>query len=256
MDEIIRVKNLTKVYEDKFVKNNQLIAVDNVSFHVNQGETVGLLGESGSGKSTIGKLLLGLEKPTDGEIYFFDKPIHSLSKSEFRPLRRDIQMIFQNPFGALDRKMSIRDSLLEPLNLWRIGSSSEERMEKIHNILEVCGLDKTVLSRKPLEFSGGQLQRITIARALLSEPKFLVADEIVSSLDVNIQNQILKLLLDIIKEYKLSILFVTHDIAVARKISDRIIVMKDGKIEKDATTKEVLETGDNDYINQLKAAIF
>ncbi len=237
-------------------KKERFLAVDRVSFSVKEGEILGLLGESGCGKSTIAKLILGLEKPDQGQILLRGKEIQGLSPKEYRPLRREIQMIFQNPFGCLDPQRKVRHLLMEPLKLWNIGNSREERMDMIRNMLEECGLSESTLEKKPPEFSGGQLQRVAIARALLLKPKLLVADEIVSALDVPVQNQTLELLLRMKETYGLTVLFITHDLAVVRRLSDRIMVMREGKILEEGSVTQVFEQTSHPYINELRDAVY
>ncbi len=227
-----------------------------MNFYVKEGEILGLLGESGCGKSTIAKLILGLEKPEEGKILWRGQEIQNLTAKEYRPLRREIQMIFQNPFGCLDPQMKIRNLLMEPLKQWKIGDSRRERMGMIRQMLAECGLPEESLEKRTHEFSGGQLQRIAIARALLLKPKFLVADEIVSALDIPVQNQILELLLRMKEAYGLTVLFITHDLAVVQRLSDRIIVMGEGKILEEGTVSEIFKHASHPYVKELKDAVY
>ena len=231
-------------------------AVEDASFGILEGEILGLLGESGCGKSTIARMLLGLIHPTSGEIRYRGEEIGALHSREYHPYRREIQMVFQNPFGCLDPRMKVRNLLMEPLQVWKIGKNDTERMEKVKAMCAECGLSEASLDKRPGEFSGGQLQRIAIARTLLMEPRLLVADEIVSALDVAVQNQILQLLLDMRRRYSLTILFITHDLAVIRKMADRVMVMRQGRILQTGTCADVLDDPSDPYVRELKTAGF
>ena len=235
-------------------RNGWFTAVDDVSFDLYEGEILGLLGESGCGKSTLARMLLGLIPPTSGEIFYRGRVVSGLSERAFQPLRRELQMVFQNPFGCLDPRMKVGRLLMEPLKLWRIGSSDAERRQRIDKVLSECELPADCLDKRPGEFSGGQLQRIAIARALLIEPRVLVADEIVSALDVSVQSQILQLLLDLRKRYGLSILFITHDLAVMERMADRVMVMRSGRLRQIDTCDAVMRSDSDDYVRALKAS--
>ena len=227
-------------------------AVDDVSFELYEGEILGLLGESGCGKSTLARMLMGLVKPTTGEITYQEQVISGRRDREYRPLRRDIQMVFQNPFGCLDPQMKVAQLMMEPLRLWHIGQNEGERRELVKEMLSECGLSMDSLEKYPGEFSGGQLQRIAIARALLVRPKLLVADEIVSALDVSVQSQVLQLLLDIRRRYGLSMLFITHDLAVMARIADRVMVMQAGRLRQIGSCEEVMDHPTDEYMKALK----
>lgn len=258
MGELLRAEHLTKYYAEaggRPWRKKSFRAVDDVSFTVDEGETVGLLGESGCGKTTVARMLLGLVPPTSGHVFFRGREITRLSAGDFRPLRRDIQMIFQNPFASLDPHSKIRCQLLEPLRVWKIGTR-ETRTERILRICEECGLPESSLEKRPGEFSGGQLQRISIARALLMEPRFLVADEIVSALDTSVQDQILRLLMKMKEKYGLSLLFITHDLSVIRKISDQVMVMRDGRLLQKGSYHNLFAHPTDDYVRLLKNAVF
>ena len=231
-------------------------AVDDASFTMYEGEILGLLGESGCGKSTMARMLLGLLHPSSGEIIYRGKEIGHLSDRDYHPLRREIQMVFQNPFGCLDPRMNVKNLLLEPLRAWKIGEGDADRMKRVLQMCEECGLPEASLDKRPGEFSGGQLQRIAIARTLLMEPKLLVADEIVSALDVAVQNQILQLLLNMRRRYNLTILFITHDLAVIRKMADRVMVMRQGRILQTGDCGAVLDQPDDAYVRELRTAGF
>lgn len=229
-------------------------AVDDVSFELYEGEILGLLGESGCGKSTLARMLMGLIPPTEGEIRYRGRVVSGMAEREFRPLRREIQMVFQNPFGCLDPQMKVERLLMEPLRLWRIGGDDAGRRALVREMLDECGLPPESLGKRPGEFSGGQLQRIAIARALLVRPKLLVADEIVSALDVSVQGQILQLLLDMRRRYGLSMLFITHDLAVMARMADRVMVMQGGKIRQTGDCREVMDAPTDPYMKALKAS--
>lgn len=256
---MVEVKNLSKNFAKNQCfrkKEDSFEAVKNVSFSIAKGEIVGLLGESGCGKSTLARMILGLTKISSGEIRYNDIELHKLSEKGYRAYRREIQMIFQNPFDCLDPGMVIKKQLLEALGTWKIGNSRGERMEKILSLCRECGLDEDCLDKLSGEFSGGQLQRIAIVRALLLNPSFLVADEIVSALDVSIQNQILDLLLQMKRKHDLTVLFISHDIAAIRKVLDRIMVMKEGEILENGTYEELLKRDKTAYIHTLLNAAY
>jgi peptide/nickel transport system ATP-binding protein len=205
-------------------------AVAGVSFTVNKGETLGLVGESGCGKSTTGRAIVQVETPTSGKIIFDGTDVTSLNRNEVRLLRTQVQMIFQDPISSLNPRRRVADIVAEPLNIWKIGTK-EERRAKVYAMLDSVGIDPKVASdRYPREFSGGQCQRISIARALVLEPKLLVCDEIVSALDVSVQAQILNLLEDLKKAHKLTLFFIAHDLAVVKNMSDRVAVMYLGRL--------------------------
>jgi oligopeptide transport system ATP-binding protein len=204
-------------------------AVDGVTFEVLRGETLGLVGESGSGKSTIGRAMLHLERPTGGEAAFQDSALAAMSAGELRSVRRHMQMIFQDPHASLNPRLSVGRAIREPLDIHRIGSG-DDRANRVGELLELVGLRPRVASRYPHEFSGGQLQRIGIARALATSPEFIVADEPISALDVSIQAQIVNLLGDLKKELGLTYLFIAHDLSMVRHLSDRVAVMYLGRI--------------------------
>jgi peptide/nickel transport system ATP-binding protein len=205
-------------------------AVAGISFGIFQGETLGLVGESGCGKSTTGRAIVQVEKPTSGKITFGNVELTALGRGDLRTLRTKVQMIFQDPVSSLNPRRRITDIVAEPLTIWKIGSK-QERRDTANAMLESVGIDPTVSGeRRPREFSGGQCQRISIARALVLEPQLLVCDEIVSALDVSVQAQILNLLEDLKVEYGLTLLFIAHDLAVVKNVSDRVAVMYLGKI--------------------------
>ena len=258
-EDILQVCHVTKEFEKSthfWQREEYFTAVRDVSFFVGKGEILGLLGESGCGKSTLSKMITGLTKPSSGKIIYKGTELQNLSQAAYKPYRREIQMIFQNPFGSLDPRMKIRQQLLEPLKIWKIGNDETQRLEMIKGMCEECGLAEECFEKRPGEFSGGQLQRIAIVRALLLHPGFLIADEIVSALDVPVQNQILELLLKMREKYGLTLLFITHDIAVMRKVADRLIVMKEGRFLGEGTYEELLAEQKEGYIRDLIGASF
>lgn len=228
-------------------------AVNGVNFHINQGETLGLVGESGSGKTTTGKLILRLLKPTEGKVLLEGKDISNISDRNFRKVRRDLQVVFQNPYAALDPKMTIYDILTQPLIIHKIVEPLEFRKE-VARLLDLVGLSEKDFRRFPHEFSGGQRQRIGIARALATKPKFIVCDEPVSALDVSIQSQILNLMMDLQKELKLSYLFIAHGLNVIKHVSDRVAVMYLGKILEIGDVETIYDNPKHPYTKALISA--
>jgi ABC-type oligopeptide transport system ATPase subunit len=229
-------------------------AVDGVSFAIEEGETLGLVGESGSGKSTTGYCILQLLKPTAGSIRFQGTELTSLGREELRRTRRDMQIVFQDPYASLNPRMTVGDIVGEPLLVHHIGDRKTRRAT-IRQLLDVVGFDPTYVNRYPHEFSGGQRQRIGIARALALNPKLIVCDEPVSALDVSIQAQILNLLKDLQRDFGLTYLFIAHDLAVVRAMSDRIAVMNRGKLVEVGPAEEVYTTPKDDYTKALLAAV-
>jgi len=229
-------------------------AVDDVSFTIEQGSTVGLVGESGSGKSTIGKTILKLVTATAGEILFNGRSILPLSEGEFRPLRREIQMIFQDPFGSLNPRHTIHQIVGEALEIHFPMMNRAERRERIAQLLRQVDLKPEMMERYPHEFSGGQRQRIGIARALAMRPAIVIADESVSALDVSVQKQVLELLDRLQREVGLTLLFITHDLRVAAQIADRIAVMQRGRMVEFGPAVQVLLNPEHPYTAELVAA--
>ncbi len=230
-------------------------AVQNVNFQLRKGHTLGVVGESGSGKTTMGLTLLRLHEPTAGEVIFDGKNLLTLSDSERLPMRRRIQVVFQNPYASLNPRFTIGQTLVEPMTIHKIGSSLAEREQRARNLLEKVGLDGSAFAKYPHEFSGGQRQRVAIARCLTLNPEVLVLDEAVSALDVSVQAQVLNLLKDLQDEFGLSYVFISHDLAVVRFISDEVLVMKDGVVVEQAPTAQILAAPQQDYTKRLLAAI-
>ncbi|MGB7685827.1 MAG: ATP-binding cassette domain-containing protein [Solirubrobacterales bacterium] len=233
---------------------DQVKAVDGISFSIPRGETLGLVGESGSGKSTACRAVLQLIKPTSGSVRFEGREIAGQSRRQMRPLRRQMQMIFQDPYASLNPRKRVGQIVGDPLRLQGVASGAEMR-RRVHELLERVGLSPEHYNRFPHEFSGGQRQRIGIARALALQPKLVIADEPVSALDVSIQAQIVNLLDDLQDEFGLTYLFVAHDIGVVRHISDRIAVMHNGKIVEQGTADQVCEHPTDAYTKKLLSAV-
>ncbi|TCD01157.1 ABC transporter ATP-binding protein [Pedobacter psychroterrae] len=234
---------------------DQVKAVDNVSFKVFPGETLGLVGESGCGKTTLGRSILRLVEPTAGEVLFEGSNLTSISAKELRKVRRHIQIIFQDPYASLNPRLMIGTALIEPLQVHGLFTNDKERKAYIINLLERVGLEAAHFNRYPHEFSGGQRQRIVIARALALQPKFIICDESVSALDVSVQAQVLNLLRQLQQELGLTYIFISHDLAVVKHISDRMIVMNKGKIEEEGFPEDVYNHPKAEYTKRLIAAI-
>jgi oligopeptide transport system ATP-binding protein len=229
-------------------------AVDGVSFAIPEGETLGLVGESGSGKSTTGFCILQLLRPTSGSVRFMGKELTELGREEIRRMRREMQIVFQDPYSSLDPRMTVGDIVAEPLEVHGIGTRRSRR-ETVRRLLDVVGFNPGFTNRYPHEFSGGQRQRIGIARALALNPKLVVCDEPVSALDVSIQAQILNLLKDLQRDFGLTFLFIAHDLAVVRTMSDRIAVMNRGKLIEVGPAEEVYTNPREDYTKALLSAV-
>lgn len=254
---LLEVRNLTKTFpvaESIFGgARGEVRAVNNVSFDIAPGETLGLVGESGSGKSTLGRLILRLIEPNSGSVRFENHDLLTASHSELRRLRRDMQIIFQDPFGSLDPRMRVRDVIAEPL-LIHESLSAAARDVRVNELLRAVGLDNSAASRFPHEFSGGQRQRVGIARALALKPKFIVADEPVSALDVSVSAQIINLMAQLQREFRLTYLFISHSMPVVRYLSTRIAVMYRGEIVEIGSTAQITERPAHPYTRSLIAA--
>ncbi len=257
-DKILEVKNLKKYFpvESKVrVEPKSVKAVDDVSFDVYRNETLSIVGESGCGKSTTGRCLIGLNKPTSGEVIYNGKNIVGISDKEQRVLCKDLQMIFQDPYSSLNPRMTIGSILEEPLIIHKICKTKEERMQRVLDMLEKVGMRRDHYYRYPHEFSGGQRQRIGIARALILEPKLVVCDEPVSALDVSIQSQVLNLLAEVKKEMNITYVFISHNMSVVRYISDRVGVMYLGHLVELAGTEELYNNPLHPYTQALLSTV-
>lgn len=249
---LLRVENVKKYYpgrEKRIVK-----AVDDVSFSIGQGETLGLVGESGCGKSTLGRTILRLTEPTQGQVWYKGQNLFSLSEKDMRQLRLGLQMVFQNPYSSLNPRMTVLEAVRAPLDIFRLGTK-EERFEKCRDILKYVGLEEHQIYRYPHEFSGGQRQRIVIARAMISNPDFVVCDEPVSALDLSVRAQVLNLMKDIQKDRGVAYLFISHDLSVVKHISHRIAVMYLGKIVEIASCDDLYSQPLHPYTQALLSAI-
>jgi peptide/nickel transport system ATP-binding protein len=253
---LLIVKELSKVYEGGkgFMgkKSAPVAAVDNVSFEILKGETLGLVGESGCGKTTLSRMLLRLIAPTSGEIQFDGINLLALDKGAMRQMRRRMQIIFQDPFSSLNPRMTVGQAIMEPLQAFGLHRGNEET--RVVDLLESVGLSGSSMHRYPHEFSGGQRQRIVIARALAVEPEFIICDESVSALDVSVQAQVLNLLNELRQSLGLTYLFISHDLNVVRHMSDRVMVMNRGRIEEMAETDKLFDNPQSDYTRRLISA--
>ena len=254
---LVEVTRLVKHFErgGGFLRGKTLVrAVDDVSFSIEEGETYGLVGESGSGKSTTGRCMLRLIEPTSGEVRFRGENVLAFDRGRMRAARRDMQMVFQDPYSSLNPRMRARDIVEEPLIIHRIGTRNERR-DQVAELFGLVGLDPAHLERYPHEFSGGQRQRIGLARALALNPSFVIADEPVSALDVSIQAQVVNLLLDLQERLKLTYLFIAHDLRLVRHICTRVSVMYLGKIVESGRTASIFANPQHPYTRALLSAI-
>jgi ABC-type oligopeptide transport system ATPase subunit len=235
--------------------DRQVHALHDVSLTIEHGETLALVGESGSGKSTLGRIALRLIEADSGTVRILDRSVRDLSRSQLRAARRDMQMIFQDPFSSLDQRMVIGDLITEPMQVHGIGANPEARRHMAAELIERVGMSTEHLERYPYEFSGGQLQRVAIARALATDPKFIVCDEPVAALDVSIRAQVLNLLMGLQQERKLAYLFISHDLSLVRVLADRVAVIQRGVIVETGTTDDVYERPQHPYTRALLSAV-
>lgn len=258
MEKLLEIKNLSK----KFPTGKDFLgrpkgftyALNGINLSIYKGETIGLVGESGCGKSTTGRCIAKLIHADNGEIFYNNQNILSLNEKEFKPFRKNIQIIFQNPYSSLNPRMKIKDILLEPLKL-NTQMSSKEMLKTVDEIIECVGLSKDIKNNFPHEFSGGQRQRIVIAKALILKPEFIIADEPISALDISIQAQIIQLLEDLKEEFKLTYLFISHDLRTVQNFCDRVTVMYLGEIVELATSKELFSNPLHPYTKALLQSI-
>lgn len=251
---MLKAVGLKKIFYNGIFRRKSISAVDNVSFNIKKGESLGLIGESGSGKTTIGKLITRLVEPTGGQVYINGRDIFKLKPSELKKFRQKVQMIFQEPDSALNPRWKIAKSMAEPFKLHRLAPDAEIH-KRVRELINIVGLHVEHLNRFPFELSGGQLQRISLARVLALEPELIVADEPTSSLDVSVQAQILCLLKELQQRYKLTILFISHDLNVARRMCDRVAVMYRGTIVEEGSTETVFEKARHPYTRSLLDAL-
>ncbi len=252
MGNLIEVKHLKKYFK---TASGQLHAVDDVTFSIPEGETLGVVGESGCGKSTLGRVVLGLLDSTDGQIFFEGEDITKTTAEQFHELRKKMQIIFQDPYSSLNPRMSVSDIIAEPLQIFGLCPDKAERTERVEELMRVVGLDQRFINSYPHELDGGRRQRIGIARALALDPKFIVCDEPVSALDVSIQAQILNLMQDLQEEKGLTYMFITHNLAVVKHISDNIMVMYLGQMVELCSAKELFAHNLHPYTKALLSAI-
>jgi peptide/nickel transport system ATP-binding protein len=255
---LLSVENLQVSYPVRGVfgrTQRHIMAVNDVSFQVYPGETLGLVGESGCGKTTLVRTLLRLIPSAAGRIVFDGLDVGCLNHSQLRKLRREMQIIFQDPFSSLDPRMTIGEAIMEPLKIHKCGANRREQVQRMSELLDRVGIDPSCSNRYPHEFSGGQRQRICIARALALNPKFIICDESVSALDVSVQAQVLNLLKELQEEFKLTYIFISHDLSVVKFMSDRILVMNRGRVEEMGPADRIYCEPQQTYTQQLIAAI-
>lgn len=258
-DVLISARNLGKTFSSASGllgrKGRDVRAVDGVSFNVHKRETVALVGESGCGKSTLGRLLLRLIEASEGEVHYMGKDLLKLSREQMRAMRKDLQFVFQDPYGSLSPRRTIFEIISEPLEVFALGQTRSQRRERVAQLLDQVGLSPSFMDRQPRQFSGGQRQRIGIARAIALDPTFIVADEPVSSLDVSVQAQIVNLMQDLQEDKGFSFLFIAHDLSVVRHIADRVAVMYLGRIVEIGPKAMVYDTPHHPYTQALLSAV-
>ena len=258
-EPVLKIKNLKTYFPLKtnlFGKvTEEVKAVDDVTFDVYPGETLGLVGESGCGKTTLGRTVLRLVDPTSGEVIFKGQPLHSMTTKELTDVRKDIQIIFQDPYSSLNPRITVGDAILEPMQVHKLYANDKERKEKVHELLERVGMLPEHFYRYPHEFSGGQRQRICIARALALRPKFIICDESVSALDVSVQAQVLNLLNELKRDFDFTYIFISHDLSVVKFMSDRMVVMNQGIVEEMGDADQIYSNPQTEYTKKLIAAI-
>lgn len=257
-EPVIRVEHLTKrfpINTGLFRRSLTLTALDDINLSVANGETLGVVGESGCGKSTLGRCILQLVKPDEGAVYLYGQDLTSLGRETLRMMRQDLQIIFQDPLASLNPRMTVGEIIGDPLRSFMPNMSKKQRRERVIKMMEAVGLLPEMINRYPHEFSGGQAQRIGIARSLITEPKLVVCDEPVSALDVSIQAQILNLLADLKDEFQLTLIFISHDLSVVRHVSDRIVVLYLGQIVEIAPREELYHDPKHPYTRALLTAI-
>jgi ABC-type glutathione transport system ATPase component len=250
---MLELENITKCYTSGFFRNQRSQAVDDVSLSIRRGETLGLVGESGSGKTTLGRIALRLIESSSGTVRFDGVDLTVLSRRALRPFHRRMQILFQDPDGSLDPRMTVHDCVAEPFNVWNLAGPREIE-DRIPELLEQVGLQPDLASRYPFEISGGQKQRVTLARVLALDPEFIVADEPTAALDLSVQAQVLSLLKEIQRKRNLTLLFISHDLQVVETMSDRIAVMHNGKIVEQGTPEAILEHPEDHYTAMMVAA--
>ena len=249
---LLQVNNLKKYFK---TTKGQLHAVDDITFSLDRGKTLGVVGESGCGKSTLGRTILNLVPATSGEVIFDGIHVESADKKQMRHLRQEMQIIFQDPFSSLDPRLSVSEIIMEPLEIYRIYPTKQERQKRVEELMDTVGLARRLANSYPHELDGGRRQRIGVARALALNPKFVVCDEPVSALDVSIQAQILNLMQDLQEQHGLAYMFITHDLSVVKHISDDILVMYLGKMVEKCPAKELFRNHLHPYTNALLSAI-
>ena len=255
---LLEIKNLKKEFIRRpswFSEESKVVAVDDLTFNIYEGETLGLVGESGCGKTTLGRTILQLEKATSGKIIYKGEDIIKISKSNKKNLKKDIQIIFQDPYSSLNPKITVGEAIIEPMKVHNILSSYKERKEYVINLLQKVGLEPVHFNRYPHEFSGGQRQRIGIARTISLQPKLIICDESVSALDVSVQAQVLNLLNSLKSEYKFTYIFISHDLSIVKYMADQLLVMNEGKIEEMGDADDIYKAPKTSYTKTLINAI-